>query len=86
MCGFQVDVRTRLTNVGVAFPHTRSEEVAYFALFVCILCAVPKKKMKSFFDEARLETNAPPLYCGVVRTFAIAIPFSSVVIGQSGME
>ena len=61
-----IDVQARLTNVGAGVPADaqRGNGVFYIVCILYVLCQ--QKKMKSFFDEARLETNAPPLYCGVV--------------------
>ena len=44
------------------------------------------EEWKNFFDEARLETNAPPLYCGVVPNICDRNPILlRFVIGQSGI-
>ena len=58
--------------------------VFYIVCILYVLCQ--QKKMKSFFDEARLETNAPPLYCGVVPNICDRNPILlRFVIGQGGI-
>ena len=72
--------------VGVSVPvdAQRGSGVFYIVCILYVLCQ--QKKMKSFFDEARLETNAPPLYCGVVPNICDRNPILlRFVIGQSGI-
>ena len=84
MCGFQVD---RCTSKAYERRGGRSRRRAArkWRILHCvyIICAVPTKENEKFFDEARLETNAPPLYCGVVPNICDRNPILlRFVIGQ----
>ena len=84
MCGFQVDRCTsKAYERRAAFPHAARK---WRILHVCIYMCCAKKENEKFFDEARLETNAPPLYCGVVPNICDRNPILlRFVIGQSGI-